>query len=282
LYTRQLSTPFLSFAPAWMHPNLLEAKEAVLKAGGHLLAAGIDGPLVIAVTGKNGCVYNGAMEILTLLPHQIVAVEDLPRLMSSADKHHHQIYIVPVGIQDFVQRTDGANYSRDDFQQHPTQYRSVFGKKVAPYATVIINCVYWDARFPRLLTKQQMRRLYEKQAESLLLVADISCDVNGSIEFLERTTSIEKPFFQYDPISERVVSDEIGERGVTVMGVDILPTELPRESSEHFGSAVVNVIKAVAQVREQQPVNEKGVDLKRLSSGLVRCVCQEQFCRLFT
>jgi hypothetical protein len=39
-----------------------------------------------------------------------------------------------------------------------------------------------------------------------MLVSDISCDVNGSIEF-QRPTSIERPFFQYDPINQGEVSD---------------------------------------------------------------------------
>lgn len=83
----------------------------------------------------------------------------------------------------------------------------------------------------------------------LLLVSDISCDVNGSIEFLERTCTIEKPFFQYDPIEQREVASDIGHVGVTVMGTDILPSELPRESSEHFGRAILGVVRELVQAR---------------------------------
>ncbi len=110
-----------------------------------------------------------------------------------------------------------------------------------------------------------------------MLVSDISCDVHGSIEFLERTTSIEKPFFQYDPITGREISDGIGNIGVTVMGVDILPTEFPRESSEHFGNAVVGVVKDLANVKQRQVVGA-GIDIKLLAphlvSGLVAFLCR--------
>jgi alpha-aminoadipic semialdehyde synthase len=99
-------------------------------------------------------------------------------------------------------------------------------------------------------------------------VSDISCDVQGSIEFLERTTSIERPFFQYDPITGREVSDGIGNSGVTVMGVDILPTEFPRESSEHFGNAVVGVVKELAQAKQRQDVGP-GIDTALLAPHLV-------------
>lgn len=59
----------------------------------------------------------------------------------------------------------------------------------------------------------------------LFAVGDISCDVGGSIAFLEKTTSIDKPFFSWNPTTNEV-SDEISDEGIAVMGVDILPTEL--------------------------------------------------------
>lgn len=45
------------------------------------------------------------------------------------------------------------------------------------------------------------------------------------MEFLEKTTSIDKPFFSWNPTTNEV-SDEISDEGIAVMGVDILPTEL--------------------------------------------------------
>jgi alpha-aminoadipic semialdehyde synthase len=97
--------------------------------------------------------------------------------------------------------------------------------------------------------------------------------VNGSIEFLERTCTIEKPFFQYDPIQQREVASDIGPVGVTVMGTDILPSELPRESSEHFGQAVLGVVRELVQARKMSLVGEDGhqqhgVDVRLLSPGI--------------
>ena len=100
-------------------------------------------------------------------------------------------------------------------------------------------------------------------------MSDISCDVHGSVEFLERRTTIEKPFFQYDPIVEREVADEIDDRGVTVMGVDILPSEFPRESSEHFGDAVIGIVKELVNVKAHQAADVSGVMTSGLSPQLV-------------
>jgi len=102
-----------------------------------------------------------------------------------------------------------------------------------------------------------------------LVVSDISCDIHGSIEFLERTTTIEKPFFQYDPIIEREEADDIDDIGVTVMGVDILPSEFPRESSDHFGDAVLGVLNELINVKSQQAAELSGVETSALTPRLV-------------
>src|SRR5210317_1055337 len=71
---------------------------------------------------------------------------------------------------------------------------------------------------------------------SLFAVGDISCDVNGSIEFLEHTTTIDKPFFSWNPLTNEA-TDEIASDGIAIMGVDILPTEISVESSKHFSES---------------------------------------------
>lgn len=77
---------------------------------------------------------------------------------------------------------------------------------------------------------------------SLFAIGDISCDVNGSIEFLEHTTTIDKPFFSWNPVTNKEL-DEFTKDSVAVMGVDILPTELSVESSKHFGDALLPLLK---------------------------------------
>ena len=88
-----------------------------------------------------------------------------------------------------------------------------------------------------------------------------------SIQCLERTTTIEDPCFHYDPILEREVKDDVG-RGITVMGVDILPTELPKESSAHFGDKLMGVVEELLDAKEKQNPDYCGIDTALLSSGL--------------
>ena len=81
---------------------------------------------------------------------------------------------------------------------------------------------------------------------SLFAVGDISCDVNGSIEFLEHTTTIDKPFFSWDPVTNKEL-DEFTKDSVAIMGVDILPTELSVESSNHFGESLLPLLKQLIE-----------------------------------
>ena len=79
-------------------------------------------------------------------------------------------------------------------------------------------------------------------------MADISCDIRGSIEFLEKSTTVEEPYFEYDPLTGKV-SDGISGQGVAMMSVDILPTELPKESSRHFGDALLPLMEKLIEVK---------------------------------
>ena len=46
-------------------------------------------------------------------------------------------------------------------------------------------------------TKKQLFALRSTGNKNLKIIADITCDVKGSFEFLSHTTTIEKPFFTY-------------------------------------------------------------------------------------
>jgi len=71
--------------------------------------------------------------------------------------------------------------------------------------------VYWDRRFPRILTKKQIRNIKKTQDRGPFCIADISCDVNGSVEFVSKTTSIDQPFYVYNPATDNV-SNDLGNR----------------------------------------------------------------------
>ncbi|XP_027333102.1 alpha-aminoadipic semialdehyde synthase isoform X2 [Abrus precatorius] len=137
-------------------------------------------------------------------------------------------------------------FDKADYYAHPEHYNPVFHEKIAPFASVIVNCMYWEKRFPPLLSYKQMQDLTRK-GTPLVGIADITCDIGGSIEFVNRSTSIDSPFFRYDPTTDSYHDDMEG-NGVICLAVDILPTEFAKEASRHFGNIlsqfVINLASA--------------------------------------
>lgn len=56
--------------------------------------------------------------------------------------------------------------------------------------------MYWEKKYPRLLSTKRFQEL-AKKGSPLVGISDITCDIGGSIEFVDRTASIDKPFFRY-------------------------------------------------------------------------------------
>lgn len=166
------STPFLNCPSAISHYNLEEVKRSVGMLGERLEADGLPPdlePLIFAMTGMGGNVHSGVREIFDILPHETVSVEDLPQVLQQSGPQH-KVYGVDLGVADLYQRSDddvknGLPFDREHFRENPTLYRSTFADNVAPYINVLVNGIYWDHRFPRLLTKDGMRALHEQGNE---------------------------------------------------------------------------------------------------------------------
>lgn len=83
-----------------------------------------------------------------------------------------------LGAQDYCIRKDGKPFKLDEYMATPEAFISVFHERFAPYATAIINGIYWEPKYPRLLTREQVGNLLSNQASRLVTIADISCDIN--------------------------------------------------------------------------------------------------------
>jgi alanine dehydrogenase len=74
------------------------------------------------------------------------------------------------------------------------------------------------------------------------IIADITCDINGSIPSTQRASTIPDPIYDYDPTSNSIYPPFSNDSFVSVMAVDNLPCELPRSSSEEFGRDLIDRI----------------------------------------
>lgn len=71
----------------------------------------------------------------------------------------------------------------------------------------------------------------------MLGVSDVSCDFEGSIEFLKKFTTPDMPFYVYEPISKKIHDDLFYRKnGILYLALDFLPCELPYDASCHFSS----------------------------------------------
>ena len=66
------------------------------------------------------------------------------------------------------------------------------------------------------------------------VIADITCDINGSVPTTIRSSTIEKPFFGYNILEDKE-DLPFNKDTVCIMAVDNLPCELPRDASDDFG-----------------------------------------------
>ncbi|KAF8530178.1 Saccharopine dehydrogenase-domain-containing protein [Hysterangium stoloniferum] len=249
-----VASPFLNLPRPYMSGSIEKMRQSLRDVGDHISERGTPsstGPFVIAVTG-NGNVAQGAMSVLRELPHTNVLPEDLPKLVLSEDTDLSKVYIVHVKPEHYLVPANGSlsPFDRASYYARPSEWKSVFHDKIAPYTTLLINGTGWKPGFPRLMTNAQMAqaRLASHKFSGhgrFRTVADVSCDVKGGLEFMERSTTIDSPF--YTAHSSLLPSDV---PGVQIMSVDILPTQIPRDASAHFSAALTPYLRTL--IRQYQ------------------------------
>lgn len=247
-------TPFLKIQQAHKYDSLKEAKELISEVGNEIAENGLpDGlaPLTIGITGY-GNVSRGAQEILSLLPVKEITPEELLSLHGRSKHPNNIFYKVVFKEQHLAQPVDPAmGFELQDYYENPHNYVSIFDRYV-PYLSVLLNCMYWDERYPKLITKEYLRRMYENGEPKLMAVGDITCDVDGSIESTVKATEIQDPIYVYNPENEEIQIGHEG-KGLLTMAVDILPSELPREASISFGDALIDFVPAIATADYNAP-----------------------------
>ncbi|WP_242085672.1 NAD(P)-dependent oxidoreductase [Aestuariivivens sediminis] len=176
--------------------------------------------ILLSGTGK---VARGAKEILDHL--KIKEVSDALYLTS---KFTEPVYCM-VDVMEYAKRKDGKVGNTNEFYKDPSGYESNF----MPYAKetnfFIAGHFYGDGA-PFLFTREDAKDPDFK----IDLIADISCDINGPVASTIRPSTIADPFYGYDPLLEQEVAFD-AKGAITVMAVDNLPCELPKDASEGFG-----------------------------------------------
>ncbi len=210
-------------------------------------------PIKIVLTGA-GRVGKGAMETLDTAGIRKVNPSDFLS----------QYFTEPVYTQlssaDYHNRKTGGHFNRDEFHNHPELYESNF-LPFAKEADMLLAGAFWNPSAPKLFTKEDML----SNAFKIKLIADITCDINGSIPSTKRASTIVDPLYDYQPTTDSIEPRFSNEQNITVMAVDNLPCELPRSASEEFGRDLIDrilkplLVEDVDEIIERATMAEKGM-----------------------
>jgi alpha-aminoadipic semialdehyde synthase len=252
-----VENPLTTVGQAYQYMNLKQAMSEIAKVGERIKKHGLPEkcrPLVCGFAGY-GQVSEGAQQIYDLLPVEEITPEELASIPPAGGA----CYKVVFHEKHMVQRLDASSpFDLQEYYDHPDRYRGRFFEYV-PHLTVLVNGIYWEPRYPRLITRPLLQDLYgPKQHPRLRVIGDITCDIAGSVECNTHATEPDKPVYVYDPENGETTEGVAG-NGPVVLAVDNLPCELPVDSSIHFSRALSPLIPALARADFSAPLEKSGL-----------------------
>lgn len=158
----------------------------------------------------------------------------------------------------YVRHKDGLEFDLQHFFKHPDEYVSTF-KVYTKISDMYIAAHFWNPASPRFFTAQDTKNPDFR----IKVVADISCDVdNGPVGSTIRATTIDKPFYDFNPETAQEEEAFSSDKNITVMSVDNLPGELARDSSEDFSSVLVKKVLPHLFDNDEKGMIERATILK--------------------
>ncbi|NLR90344.1 NAD(P)-dependent oxidoreductase [Flammeovirga agarivorans] len=195
----------------------------------------------IVLTGS-GRVANGAVETLLAAGIKKVSREDF------INESFGQPVFVQLRSKDYHVKKDNTPFEIKDFYANPDDFNSTFGDFL-PVADMLVAGAFWHPAAPVLFTKEDMK----KDDFKIKVIADVTCDIEGSIPSTVRPSTIADPLYDFNPKTGKEEAALSSEDNITVMAVDNLPNELPRDASESFGRQMID------NVLEDLFIEDKGI-----------------------
>jgi hypothetical protein len=139
-------------------------------------------------------------------------------------------YFTQLTSWDLYHRKDGGKWDQSHFYKNHNEYCCEFDNFL-PYTDILINGMYWEDDLPELFSKKDTK----SKDFGIQVIADITCDVEGSVPITMEATDIYNPTFGWSKSQQKQV-EAYGEETIDVMAVTNLPTEMPKNASTEFGS----------------------------------------------
>lgn len=187
-------------------------------------------PVKIILTG-GGRVTKGAMEVLMGMGIRKVS----PRQF--VEEHFDFPVFAQLNARNYNIKRDKSAFSRNQFYTEPQLYEGSF-LPYARHADILIATAYWAPAAPVLFTREDIMRDDFK----ISVIADITCDIEGSIPSTKKPSTIDDPLYDYNPSDDQVENPLTDEGNITVMAIDNLPCELARDASDSFADTLVEKV----------------------------------------
>ncbi|GAB4292119.1 MAG: NAD(P)-dependent oxidoreductase [Marinilabiliales bacterium] len=186
-------------------------------------------PIKILITGK-GRVGKGALETLAPLNLKQVSPDEF------LTKNYDEPVVCIIDADTYTKHKDGKKFEFSHFFKHPEEYVSIF-KPFTKVTDLYIACHFWDPKSPVFMTPDD----YKEKDFKISVIADVSCDIKDPIPSTLRASTIADPFYGYNKHTGHE-DDPWAKDNVTVMAVDNLPGELPRDASVDFSKALMEKV----------------------------------------
>lgn len=247
-----IRTPLEKIKQPYQYSSLNEAVIEIKKIGDELKAYSFPeniSPLVFGFAGY-GNVSQGAQDIFDLLPNITIQPQELltnyEQLLSKQNN-----FIKVIFKEEHTVKPKNGNFDLKNYFLNPENYESNFEQYI-PLLDVLVNCIVWTNKNPRLITKKY---LSENSSIKLKVIGDISCDLFGGIEITHKFTEPSNPCYTYFPNVDKY-KDGIMEEGITVIAIDNLPGEFPKEASAEFSHVLKNYVYEIYHTDFEKPFEE--------------------------
>lgn len=207
-------------------------------------------PLKIALTG-GGRVAQGALDFLRSLRIKEVTPQQYLHI------DYNQPVFVHLNSPDIYCHPEKTDWNTSYFYEHHQEYISTF----EPYSKVtdiLMNGIFWTSDLPPLFYRGDTAR----EDFKIRVIADISCDVEGSVPITYDATTIQNPFIGWDTKRQEPCAP-FTKDSIDIMAVGNLPNELPKDASEEFGEMMLQhvlpaVISGDSKLIERATICENG------------------------
>ena len=243
LQSKGISSSLAALEQPWTYGRLEKARE-VLRT-----IAPLTDTLRILIVGR-GNVGQGCAFVCKELGIPELAPESLDQTNVPAGP-----WFAVVDAAEIVQANDGRPFNFAEYvEAGKLLFDSTFERYLGNF-DILLQGAYWDERYPRQLPLEVLTR---RAADLPMVIGDISCDIDGTLECTTMATSIDDPAYTFN-VTQMNAEEGISWQGPTIMSIDNLPCELPADASDEFSRLLYRSIPCIANMDLSKSFRECGL-----------------------